>query len=124
MNKQDLLIRTKQFSLRIINLAAQMLKQPGVARILADQILRSGTAVGANYRATCIAKSDKDFLNKLKICEEEADETGFWLDMLIESGTMRPELLQDLRDKASQITAILTASIKTKKLHMQQKTHS
>lgn len=88
MNKQSLLIRTKNFSLRIIALAEKMLKKKGVSRILADQILRSGTAVEANYRAACIAKSDKNFLNKLKICEEEADETVFWLDMLIESGTI------------------------------------
>ncbi len=121
MNKQSLLIRTKNFSLRIITLAEEMLKKKGVSRILADQILRSGTAVGANYRAACIAKSAKDFLNKLKICEEEADETVFWLDMLIESGTIRAELLYNLRDEASQLTAILTASIKTKKLHMQKK---
>ena len=121
MNKQSLLIRTKNFSLRIIALAEEMLKKKGVSRILADQILRSGTAVGANYRAACIAKSTKDFLNKLKICEEEADETVFWLDMLIESGTIRAELLYNLRDEASQLTAILTASIKTKKLHMKKK---
>lgn len=118
MKKEDLLIRTKQFSLRIIKLVEQMLKQPGISRMLADQILRSGTSVGANYRATCLAKSDKDFINKLKICEEEADETGFWLDMLIDSGTMRADLLQDLRNEAAQITAILTASIKTKKRNM------
>lgn len=118
MKKEDLLIRTKQFSLRIIKLVEQMLKQPGISRMLADQILRSGTSVGANYHATCLAKSDKDFINKLKICEEEADETGFWLDMLIDSGTMRADLLQDLRNEAAQITAILTASIKTKKRNM------
>lgn len=96
MDKKGLKQRTKLFSLRIIKLADSMLKLDGCAKILADQILRSVTAVGANYRAACLAKSDKDFINKLKICEEEADETVYWLELLAESNIIEPHLLNSL----------------------------
>lgn len=120
MDKKELKQRTKLFSLRIIKLADSMLKLGGCAKILADQILRSGTAVGANYRAACLAKSDKDFINKLKICEEEADETVYWLELLAESNIIEPHLLNSLQEEAKQLTAILTASVKTKKANMNQ----
>lgn len=90
----------------------------GSAAILSKQLLRSGTSVGANYRAACIAKSDNDFLNKLKICEEEADETTYWLELLIESRLLSEELLSDIHDEARQLTAIITSSIKTKRRNM------
>lgn len=120
MDKKELKQRTKLFSLRIIKLADSMLKPGGCAKILTDRILRSGTAVGANYRAACLAKSDKDFINKLKICEEEADETVYWLELLAESNIIEPHLLNSLQEEAKQLTAILTASVKTKKANMNQ----
>ena len=119
MDKSDLKQRTKAFALRIINLAKTMIKQGGGAKIMADQILRSGTAIGAAYRSACIGKSDRDFINKLKIAEEEADETVYWLELLMESTLIAPHLLQPLLDEARQLTAILTASIKTKRANMQ-----
>ncbi|MDO5473313.1 MAG: four helix bundle protein [Akkermansia sp.] len=115
MNKEELKHRTHQFALRIIHLSEKLIEKGGCAKILADQLLRSGTSVGANYRAACIAKSNNDFLNKLKICEEEADETLYWLELLTDTALVRPELLTDLTNEARQLTAILTASIKTKR---------
>lgn len=119
MDKSDLKQRTKVFALRIINLANAMIRKGGSAKMMADRILRSGTAIGAGYRAACIGKSDRDFINKLKIAEEEADETVFWPELLMDSNLMESHLLQPLYDEARQLTAILTASIKTKKANMQ-----
>ena len=113
MKPEELKLRTKSFALRIIKLCEKLIEKGGCARILANQLLRSGTSVGANYRAACIAKSNHDFLNKLKICEEEADETIYWLELLADSGAIRHELLADLKDEAQQLLAIIIASIKT-----------
>ncbi len=74
MNRMEMLIRTKQFSVSIIKLSV-CLNKSVATRVISNQILRSGTAVGANYRASCRAKSNRDFICKLKIVEEEADET-------------------------------------------------
>ncbi len=115
MTREELISRTQLFALRIIHLSEKLMEKGGAARVLAHQLLRSGTSVGANYRAACIAKSTSDFLNKLKICEEEADETVYWLELLANSGLVRKELLADLTDEALQLTAIITASIKTKR---------
>ena len=113
MKPEELKLRTKSFALRIIKLCEKLIEKGGCARILANQLLRSGTSVGANYRAACIAKNNHDFLNKLKICEEEADETIYWLELLADSGVIRHELLADLIDEAQQLLAIIIASIKT-----------
>ena len=118
MEREDLKKRTKQFALRIIRLANTLQKKGESARTLAKQILRSGTSIGANYRAACIAKSDNDYINKLKICEEEADETSYWLELLGESKLIAEELLTNLHDESRQLTAIITASIKTKRRNM------
>ena len=120
MDKTDFINRTKLFALRIIKLAEKLYSIGGVARILSDQLVRSGTSVGANYRAACRAKSTKDFLNKLKICEEEADETIYWLELLMDSHSISPGLLTDLCEEAKQITAMLTASIKTLKKNISE----
>ena len=122
MDKTDFINRTKLFALRIIKLADKLYSIGGVARILSDQLVRSGTSVGANYRAACRAKSTKDFLNKLKICEEEADETIYWLELLMDSNSTSPGLLTDLCEEAKQITAMLTASIKTLKKNISETT--
>ena len=115
MDKSDFITRTKHFSLRIIKLAEKLHSTGGIARILSDQIVRCGTSVGANYRAACLAKSTRDFLNKLKICEEESDETIYWLELLMDSNILPTELLRPLHEEARQLTAMITASIKTVK---------
>ena len=110
MNKEDLQKRTKQFAIRIIKLSQHLEKNGTVGIVIAKQLLRAGTSVAANYRAVCRAKSAKDFINKLGIVVEEADETQFWLELLIESDTMSESAINELLKEASEITAIMTAS--------------
>jgi four helix bundle protein len=73
-------------------------------------MLRAGTSVGANYRAACRARSQADFVSKIGIVEEEADETGYWVELLIESGIMKKQLLESLLKESNELTAIFTAS--------------
>ena len=82
---------------------------------IAKQIVRSGTSPAANYRAACLGKSDKDFLNKLKMVEEELDETLYWLELIIESGMMKEELLKDLMHENHELLKIIVSSITTTK---------
>jgi four helix bundle protein len=110
----DLKLRTKQFSLRIINLY-RSLPQNKVSDVIGHQLLRSGTSVGANYRAACRAKSQADFINKIHIAEEEADESMFWMELLIEGQIIKEHLLKDLMNEAKEILAILSASAITAK---------
>jgi four helix bundle protein len=89
-------------------------------RTIAAQIVRAGTSVGANYRAACRAKSDRDFINKLTILEEEADETAFWLEMLMESSLLNNEQTQRLHKEASELAAIFVASANTVKARIRK----
>ena len=110
MKPEDLQRRTKMFAVRVIKLV-QFLEKQGLAGItIGKQILRSATSVAANYRAVCRAKSGKDFVNKLGIVVEEADETQFWLELVVETGMIGIEKVKDLLKEASEITAIMTAS--------------
>ncbi len=112
MNKEDLLDRTKKFALRIIKLVNALPKtQPG--KIIGGQLLRSGTSTAANYRATCRSRTINEFIAKLGVVIEEADETAFWLEIIIESKLMKPELVKPLLNEANEITAIMTSSVKT-----------
>ena len=78
--------------------------------MIGKQLLRCGTSIGANYRAATVGKSDRDFLNKIRICQEEADESCYWLALLADSGMLQAKKLESIRDEANQITAIMTAS--------------
>jgi len=114
MDKEAMKHRTKQFTLRVIRLVESL--PPGrTADVIGKQLLRSGTSVGANYRAACRAKSNADFINKLGTVEEEADESMFWMEMLTEAGLIKESLIADLMDEANQLVAITVASIKTAK---------
>ncbi|HWX20610.1 MAG TPA: four helix bundle protein [Candidatus Binatia bacterium] len=104
--------RTKAFALRIIKVVNTISKD-FVGRRLGDQLLRSGTSVAANYRAACRGRSKADFINKLGIAEEEADESALWMELLIESGLIRLRRLEKLLQEANQLSAILVASRKT-----------
>ena len=84
-----------------------------VGRRLGDQLLRAGTSVAANYRAACRARSKADFISKLGIVEEEADESAFWMELLIESGILPKRRLEKLLAEANELTAIIVASRKT-----------
>lgn len=112
MTKEEMKVRTKQFGLRVIK-AVQALPSDRVCNVLGSQLLRSGTSVGANYRAACRAKSTADFINKLKIVEEEGDESLYWMEMLVESGLMPERKLSALMKEGDEILAITVASLKT-----------
>ncbi|NOQ26991.1 MAG: four helix bundle protein [Bacteroidales bacterium] len=116
----DLKKRTKVFALEIIKMV-DLLPSSKISYVITNQILRSATSVGANYRAVTRAKSDKDFINKLKICEEESDETIYWLELIEEAGLLKNELTKKLLKEADELTAIFVASINTKRAKMNQK---
>ena len=107
--------RTKRFAVRIIKLV-DSLPHTRCADVIGKQLLRSGTSVGANYRSACRAKSTADFLCKLSIVEEEADESVYWMELLVEAVIVREVLLTDLIDEANQLVAIIVSAIKTTKL--------
>jgi four helix bundle protein len=104
--------RTKTFALRIIKVAEQLPK--GTAgSVIGRQLLRCGTSVGANYRAACRARSHADFVSKLGIVEEECDESLYWMELLIESGAMKPKRLSMLMKEAGEILGMVVQSINT-----------
>lgn len=111
-NNRDLKRRTKLFALRIIKLV-ESLPKTHMARVISDQLLRSGTSVPANYRASCRARSNADFIAKMGIVEEETDESVFWIEMLVDTNLVRQKLVEDLLDEGNQLTAIWVTSINT-----------
>jgi four helix bundle protein len=110
--QEELRTRTKQFALRIIRLFRH-LPHTTEAQVLGKQLLRSGTSVGANYRAAGRGRSKAEFIAKMGIVVEEADETVFWIECLIESGIVKPDLLNDILCEANELVAIFAASQKT-----------
>src|SRR5204863_3113018 len=112
MSEPDLKKRKKAFALRILKLA-DALPKTTAGRALSSQIVRSGTSVAANYRATCRAKSSPDFIAKMGTVEEEADETLFWLELLEESALVPAAKLTAIKQEANELIAITVASIKT-----------
>lgn len=104
--------RTKQFALRIVKLF-QSLPASDEARVLGKQVLRSGTSVAANYRATCRARSRAEFAAKMGTVVEEADETLFWLELLVETGLVPRKRMQNLLVEADELVAIFAASRRT-----------
>lgn len=109
MTEEELKKRTKQFALRIIKLVASLPNTP-IGRTIGGQLVRSGTSVASNYRAACRGRSKAEFIAKLGIVEEEADESGFWLEMIIDSELMKKKLVEPLLQEASELTAIMSAS--------------
>ena len=110
--------RTKQFALRIIRVVRSL--PPGAeGRIISHQLLRSGMSVAANYRAVCRARSRPEFLAKLAIVIKEADESAFWLELLVDAGLVSESKLRDLKSEANQLVAIFNASRSTPKKHVQ-----
>lgn len=114
MNSEDLKARTKQFALRIIALA-DILPKTKAADVIYKQLLRAATSVGANYRSACKGRSRADFISKITIVEEEADECQYWLELLSESGIMKGAEIARLHQEAKELTAIFTSSGKTAK---------
>src|SRR3972149_4628840 len=95
MNPEELKARTRQFALRVIHLAESM-PRAKTADVLSRQLLRSATSVGANYRAACRARSRADFISKIAIAEEEADESLYWLELISDSGLVKADRLAGL----------------------------
>jgi len=120
MDSEQLKDRTKKLAIDIIRLTDTLPKSDSTT-ILNRQIIRSATSVAANYRAACRARSKADFVNKLGIVEEEADETLFWIDMFIESGKVKKENIINLYKEADEIVAIFSASHKTAKINRYNK---
>ena len=112
MTEDDFKLRTKQIALRIIRFV-NTLPLHGVAGVIGKQLLRSGTSIGANYRAACRGKSWADVLHKLAIVEEEADESLYWIELLIESGTISEKKLSSLSKEIDEILRMIVASVKT-----------
>ncbi len=112
MTPEELKARTKAFALRTIKLVEAIPRSP-VGQVVGRQILRSATSVGANYRAACRAQSRADFAAKLAVVAEEADETLYWLELLGESGVIKPERLKALMKEGGELLAIVAASRRT-----------
>jgi four helix bundle protein len=111
----DLKERTKQFALDVLRFCSALPAKPEF-RVIASQLMRAGASVGANYRAACRSKSKADFINKLSIVEEEADESEYWLELLEDLAVPNtPELLR-LKSEASQLVAIMVQSKKTARI--------
>lgn len=114
MDKIQLQNRTKNFAVRVFKLIEKLPKSRGV-EVISYQLIKASTSVAANYRAVCRAKSKADFINKLKVVEEEADESLFWLEFISEVGLIEQKLLTNLINEASELVAIFTAALKTLK---------
>jgi four helix bundle protein len=112
MTERELLERTKQFALRIFKLVGA-LPQTTQGRAVASQLIRSGTSVAANYRAACRARSKPEFVAKLGVVEEEADESAFWLELIMETNLLSATKVEPLLSEASEIVAIMASSKKT-----------
>lgn len=112
MDEIELKQRTKQFGLRTMKLVAA-LPENKVGRTIGSQLIRSATAVGANYRAACRGRSRAEFIAKLGIVIEEADESGYWLELVIEGDLMPKNLVEPLLLEANELTAIMVASRKS-----------
>jgi four helix bundle protein len=114
MDSEELKRRTKKFALDIINMVNQ-LPNTSVAKVIGNQLTRSATSVGANYRSACRARSKADFISKITIVEEEADESCYWLELLYESKLLKQDLFRILHKEGSELTAIFTSAGKTSK---------
>jgi len=112
MNNQDLKDRSKKFALAVMQLV-ERLPNEQTCRVLGKQLLRSGTSVAANYRAACRGKSTADYISKMGIVEEEADESHGWMELIVDSGKRSRAEVSSLLKEADELTAIAVASIRT-----------
>ena len=120
MNADDLKERTKRFALKILKLVAG-LPNTVQGRTVAGQLVRAGTSVGSNYRAACRGRSRAEFIAKLGIVEEEADESAFWLELIIEGALLKAESVEPLLNEANEITKIMASSRVTAASNSKQK---
>ena len=111
---KELQERSKKFAIRVIHGFARI-KKDDAARVIGRQFLRSGTSLAANYRAACRARSAADFISKISIVTEEADETLFWLELLVESQLIDPKIVEPLIAECTELLKIFSASLATAK---------
>jgi len=109
MNADDLKKRTKRFALRVLKLVAA-LPNTVAGRAIGGQLVRSGTSVGSNYRAACRGRSRAEFVAKLVVVEEEADESAFWMELIIEGELLKPKQVEPLLNEANERTKIIAQS--------------
>jgi four helix bundle protein len=109
VNELELKQRTKQFALRVIKLVAALSKTVE-GRAIGNQLVRSGMSVGANCRAACRGRSKAEFISKLGTVEEEADESAYWMELIIEGGLMKPKRVEPLLAEANELVAIMVSS--------------
>ncbi len=112
MDENEMKRRTKEFGLRVIKVV-EALPKCKTSNVIGNQILRSATSIGANYRSACRGKSGADFAAKIAIALEEADETLYWLEMIVEAGLISKALLDSLMAEANELISILASSLKT-----------
>src|SRR5471032_2575358 len=114
MDKIQLKRRTQQFAIAVIKFT-ESLPSGRAINVLSNQLLRSSTSVGANYRAACKGKSTADFINKIVICEEEADESIYWFELIEEADLISAVIIAPLKKEATELTAILRLLAKLRK---------
>jgi four helix bundle protein len=112
MTTAELKARTKEFALRVIRLV-DALPNTVKGRAIANQIMRRATSIAANYRGACRARSRAEFIAKIGVVEEEADETAFWLELIIDSNIHGKTRIEPLLKEASELVAIMAASRKS-----------
>ena len=123
MNQIEFKRRTKQLGLAVIRMIEKF-PETRLAWVVKDQILRSALSVGANYRAVCRAKSDKDFINNMMIVAEDADETAYWLEIIEESDLLKSDDLRELKREVNELVAMVVASIRTKSIGLNKEQQS
>jgi four helix bundle protein len=112
MTTNELKDRTKKFALSIINLT-EKIPNTTQGRVICNQIIRSGTSVGANYRAAIRSRSKAEFISKLNIVQEEADETLYWLELLMDAKLLDEKVLNEIMKETNELVSIFTSSLKT-----------
>ena len=121
MDEAELKQRTKQFALRCMALADSLPSNTPSGRTIANQLVRSGTSVGANYRAACRGRSKPEFIAKLGTVEEEADESAFWMELITESGMKPSPLVEPLLGEADELVRIMVTSIRSARSALQNR---
>ena len=120
MDEQELKERFRQYSIRIVRMVDSIPTKRIAALTIAKQVIRSGTSPAANYRAACVAKSKRDFLNKLKIVEEELDETRYWLELMVDTDIFPKEKLDSLIQETIELLNIIVKSIVSTRYYLSQ----
>ena len=123
MNPDELKNRTKPFAIRILKLVAALPNSLS-GRTVGGQLARSGTSVGSNYRAACRGRSKAEFISKLGTVEEEADESAFWMEVIIEVGLLKKQVVEPLLNEANELAKIMASSRSSASAALKRSTNS